>query len=122
MHPVADHPSQPPLTEPMPASFAALMGTFRARFPSEVQAARALDVGNSTLANYCDAISTPTDAGLRRLASKLGVSVDGLTALVDAQRAAQARGEVIATVAPVRTRIRRLPINTSAPAPAGEGA
>lgn len=104
-----------------PTSFAALAGVFRARFPSEVQAAEALQVGTSTLSNYCDAAALPTSTGIKRLAPKLDITVEALTALVDAQRAAQARGEAIATVAPVRTRILRLPI-TSTPATAGEGA
>jgi hypothetical protein len=104
-------------------SFAALMGSFRAGHDSEVQAAAALCISPTALSDYCDAKSLPTAPGLRRLAPLLEITLDDLTALVEAQRAAQARGEVIATVAPVRTRIRRLPITTtSAPATAGEGA
>jgi transcriptional regulator with XRE-family HTH domain len=91
-------------------SFAALVGAFRAEHDSEVQAAAALLIAPSTMSDYCDGLSLPTVNGVRRLAPLLGIPADELAQLVEAQRAAQARGESIATVAPVRTRARRLPV------------
>lgn len=88
-------------------SFAALMGSFRAEHDSEVEAAAALMIGASTLSDYCDGKTLPRGVVLARLAPLVGLPVDELTALVEAQRAAQARGETIATVAPIRTRKMR---------------
>lgn len=98
---------------PAAPSFAALMGTFRAEHDSEVEAAAVLLVGPSTLSDYCDGKSLPTAIGIKRLAPALGIPADELAALVELQRAAQARGESIATVPPIRTRIRRLPVTTT---------
>lgn len=85
-------------------SFAALAGAFRAEFDSEVQAAGMLLIAPSTLSDYCDGKSLPTVNGVRRLAPLFGIPADELAQLVEAQRAAQDRGESIATVPPVRTR------------------
>lgn len=98
---------------PAAPSFAALMGTFRAEYDSEVEAAGALFVGVSTLSDWCDGKALPRDAGIKRLAPLVGMPADELAALVEAQRAAQARGETIATVAPIRTRVRRLPVTVT---------
>lgn len=92
-------------------SFAALMGAFRREHDSEVEAAAALLIGPSTLSDYCDGKSLPTANGIKRLAPLVGIPADELAELVEAQRAAQARGEPIATVAPVRTRkVRVAPV------------
>ena len=91
-------------------SFAALMGAFRAQHTSEVQAAAVLLIATATLNGYCEAKSLPCAPGIKRLAPALGITADELAALVGAQRAAQARGESIATVPPVPRRMRRLPI------------
>lgn len=91
-------------------SFAALMGTFRAEHESEVQAAAALFIGATTLNSYCEATSLPSPTGIKRLAPLVGIPADEMAALVELQRAAQARGESIATVPPVRTCTRRLPV------------
>lgn len=91
-------------------SFAALMGSFRAEYDSEVEAAAILLIGPTTLSDYCDGKSLPTASGIKRLAPLVGMPADELATLVEAQRAAQARGDTIATVAPIRTRVRRLPI------------
>lgn len=91
-------------------SFAALMGIFRVRYDSEVQAAAVLIISPSALSDYCDGKSLPTAPGIQRLAPALGMAADELSALVEAQRAAMARGESIPTVAPVRPHIRRLPV------------
>lgn len=105
--------SLPELTVTLAAkapSFAALMGALRAEHDSEVQAAGALLIGTTTLNSYCEAKSMPSATGIKRLAPLVGIPADELAALVNEQRAAQARGDQIATVPPVRTRVRRLPI------------
>lgn len=91
-------------------NFAAVVGVFRADHDSEVEAAAALQIGVSTLSDYCDGKSLPTTNGIKRLAPALDIPADELAALFDAQRAAQARGEQITIVPPVRTRVRRQPI------------
>ncbi|HEX3133872.1 MAG TPA: helix-turn-helix transcriptional regulator [Planctomycetota bacterium] len=97
-------------------SFAALMGAFRAEHETEVEAAAVLLIGSTTLRDYCNGTALPSATGIKRLAPALGIPADELATLVEAQRAAQARGESIATVAPLRPRVRRLPI-----VPVGEG-
>lgn len=97
-------------------SFAALMGTYRAEHDSEVQAAAALLIGTTTLSDYCDAKTLPSATGIKRLAPLVGIPAEELAQLVEAQRAAQARGESIATVAPIRTRkVRSLVRATNQP-------